>query len=272
MEHHAKKAMEHSEVYVAGKSSVGTRTEPENYHLSVPEFNRIELIERADALIINRFTLLPFQQLCDMVKRSKHFLAVTYPELTIDECTHLAKLIDEAQTVVQFSNPFSYLPAVRWLNRNLKKPAFIEVFCFEKESFGTNKKLQLLLMLADVTRSKPKKIRAVAYRSEPAGGDYTNLQLEYDNGLVVSFHTGKNEQVQEFKIKSYAFDQFTEINLTKGSSHCNHQTIDLSPFKKGDETDAFIQAVLKKNINTTGINEYLLALQTLRQIESRLEV
>ena len=92
MEPYIKRVMDHPEIHITGKSSVGIHPQPDDFRLPVPEFNRIELIERSDALLINRFSLLPFDMLCSMVKKSKHFFATSHPAFTPEQSLHLAKL------------------------------------------------------------------------------------------------------------------------------------------------------------------------------------
>jgi len=109
LEPFTKRAQEHPQIHIAGKSSVGTQPLQGSSRISAPEFNRIELIERSDALLINRFSLLPFQLICDIVKKSKHFFAASYPELTAEECSQILKLRNEAQTVIQVINPHTHM-------------------------------------------------------------------------------------------------------------------------------------------------------------------
>ncbi len=271
LEPYAKKAMEHPEVHITGKSSVGTRPQPGNFRLPAPEFNRIELIERSDVLLINRFSLLPFHLLCDMVKRSKHFLAIGYPDLSIEECSHLAKLSREAKTVIQVSNPYYFLPSIQWLNHSLKKPAYLEIAYFQNETPNKTDIIRLMLMLKKITGTQSKRTKAVTFRSDPANSNFTNLQLEYDNGSFVSFRLGKSEILTEFQIRSYARDQFTESNLINGASQCNNEPVDLSRLKIGDEIESFLEAVFQMNQNTTGIEDYLEALRTIETIRVKLD-
>ena len=266
-----KKALDHPEIHITGKSSVGIHPQPENFRLSVPEFNRIELIERSDALLVNRFSLLPFQMLCSMVKKSKHFFAATYPGLSIEQCLHLAKLAQEAKTIIQVSNPFYYSPAIQWLNRNLKKPAFISGSCFRNEIPDNDLLIQLLLMLKNLSGIRTKKTGVVSFRSNPADSIYNNLQIECSNGLILSLSYGKKGLPHEFKIKSYAQDQFAEFDLLKNTAFCNQIPIDLSSLKKENETDSFIHAVIHAKTSITGLEDYSSALQTAETIRAKQE-
>lgn len=259
------------EIHITGKSSVGTHSKPDNFRLSAPEFNRIELIERSDALLINRFSLLPFQLLCNMVKKSKHFFATSYPELDIAECNQLAMLAAEAQAVIQVANPFYYLPAVQWLNKNIVHPAIIEINHFQPEFQDTDILLKLLLMLKDVTGTNPKKAGAVSYHSTPAESGFNNIQLEFANGTRSTVNYGRMNKHKEFSIKSYANNQFTEMDLILDQYKCNNSPIDLSAFKDEDETAAFIYSILHQKHNRTQIEDYSSVIQTIQKISSKLD-
>lgn len=269
LEPFAKKAQELREIYITGKSSVGTPTG--NFRLSAPEFNRIELIERSDALLINRFSLLPFQLLCDMVKKSKHFFATSYPKLTTDECNQLSKLATEAKTLIQLSNPFYYHPAIQWLNSNIKQPTLIEVSYFTDEQPNTNTLVQLLLMLKNATGLNPRKAGAVSYHSTPANSTLNNIQLEYGNGTIVSVNYGKTDKQKEFRIKTFATNQFTRFDLIENTYSCNNAPIDFSALKNMNETEDFLQSILQKKQSTTSVEDYSFVIQTVQKISSKLD-
>jgi hypothetical protein len=271
MEPYIKRALEHPEIHITGKSSVGIHPQPDDFRLSVPEFNRIELIERSDALLINRFSLLSFEMVCSMAKKSKHFFATTHPAFTPEQCMHLDKLAREGKTVIQISNPFYYFPAIQWLNRNLRKPAFLSVSRFKNEMPDNDLLIRMLLMLKDITGAKAKKTGIISFQSQPADSIYHHLTLEFSNGLSVSIQYGKMEKPETFELKSYAQDQFATFDLISGTGFCNHQPVNLSDDSKGDETDAFIQAILHGKSCSCGIEDYAAVLQTAGIIRSKLE-
>jgi hypothetical protein len=270
LEPYTNKAQENPEVHITGKSSVGIQPKPESFRLQAPEFNRIELIERSDALLINRFSLLPFQLLCDMVKKSKHFLATSYPQLNSQECTVLAKLANEAKTVIQFANPFYYLPAVQWLNKNLKKPVYIEVSYFKNESLRSELLIQLILMLQDIGISQ-KKIGAVTYHSRPANSEFSNVQMESGDGTLINIAFGKSDTRSEFKIKTFARDQFVEFDFDENNYTCNRVPIDLTEFNITNETDSFLIAIFQKKKAVTDIEKYAIASHIATNIQEKLD-
>jgi hypothetical protein len=271
LEPFTKRAQEHPQIHIAGKSSVGTQPLHSNSRISVPEFNRIELIERSDVLLINRFSLLPFQLLCDIVKKSKHFFAACYPELTDEECRQIEKLRNEAQTVIQVNNPFYYLPSIQWLNQNLRKPAFVEIAYFNEETPSTDLLIHLLLMLNSVTRNVPKKTGAISFRSEPQNSTFSTCQLEFGDGTITKINFGNMGQKSEFKVKTFARNQFVSIDVLGEKAVCNNSPVDLTSFKKKNETEAFIESVIQKQKSETGIEEYRSVVQTAKTIVSKLE-
>jgi hypothetical protein len=270
LEPFTKKARENPEVHITGKSSVGIQPQPDSFRLQAPEFNRIELIERSDALLINRFSLLPFQLLCDMVKKSKHFFATSYPQLTPEECTVLAKLAHEAKTVIQIANPFYYLPALQWLNKNLKKPVYIDVSFFNNEALKNDVLIQLLLMLQDVGTS-PRKTGAVTYQSAPANSQFSNIQLEFGDGSLINIAFGNLNMQNVFRITTFARDQFIEIDFHEKKFTCNKLPINLAEFKNSNETDSFLNSISKEKQAVTNIGKYASAMQTAQIILSKLD-
>jgi hypothetical protein len=270
LEPYARKAMEHPEIVITGKSSVGTQPQPGSFRLQAPEFNRIELIERSDALLINRFSLLPFQLLCDMVKKTRHIFAISYPDLSFEECSRLAKLASEAKTVIQILNPFFYSPPIMWLNKNINKPSFTSVSYFQKDFPKTDILLTLLLMLQNAVGTGPKKTNAVAFRSAETDNDFTHIYLELNDGSVIQFNTGKTGDKEEFQIKSFASNQFTAVDVIQNLLTLNNQMVDLSDYGNQNETQDFINSILQSRKAVTSIETYATVLQIKQAILDKL--
>lgn len=265
------KAQHNPEVHITGKSSVGTQPKPASFKLQVPEFNRIELIERSDALFINRFSLLPFHLLCEMVKKSKHIFALGYPDLKPSELDQLAKLAQEAKTVIQVNNPFYYLPSLQWLVKNFKKPAYVDVHYFGNEAPDKNTLLQLLLMFKDTAGALPKKTGAISFDSAKADSTFYNVQLDYGDGSVINLNFGKSALARRFEINLYMHNRFAQLDLINEKYMVNNHPVNSSEIEKADETDAFITSVFKHRKAVTDIETYSIALQTLQLIQEKLD-
>jgi len=269
LEPYTKKIHDHSDIHISGKSSVGTNTNTGSFRFSIPEFNRVELIERSDALMINRFSLLPFQLLCNIVKKSKHIFATEYPAISIEECRELAKLATEAQTVVQVNNPLYFLPAIQWLNTNLKKPAYIDISYFKTDFEETDPLLTLLFMLKDITGTEPRKINAISFRKTANEFEFNNARLEFGDASTVNINFGKSH-TEEFKIRAWAAGQVVTFNMKTKNYSFNSAPPDLAPFKGLNEFDKFVESSANKSQNLSSINDYLSVLQTLERIRAKL--
>ncbi len=270
LEPYTKKARENPEIHITGKSSVGTQPLPGSFRLQAPEFNRIELIERSDALFINRFSLLPFDLLCEMVKKSKHFFAASYPDLSAGKIAQLVKLAHEAKTVIQIANPYYYQPAMHWIAENIGKPAYVNVFYFNNETDEATILLKLLLMLKDVAGAIPKKTSAVLFRSVPANSIFHNVQLEFGDGTIVNLNFGKKDNLRQFKINLYMHDKFAELDFIKERYSVNNSSIGSSDLSAANETEAFLYSVLQKREAATNIETYANALQIMDRIQEKL--
>lgn len=270
LEPYAKKLEKQKDIQIAGKSSVGTSTDTGNFHFSIPEFNRIELIERVDVLLINRFSLLPFDLLSIIVKKRKHIFATEYPDLPVEKCRQIASLATEAQTVIQIINPFYYLSPLQWLNHNLKKPAFIDITFFNGEPEVSQPLLTLLLMLKDITGTLPKKIGAVSFHSAENQTEFNNVRLEFGDASAVNLNFGSIGAVREFKLKAWSAGQIVSFDFDTRHYSCNNSSIDTIPFKNISETGNFSQGITGSNRNLTTIEDYLSVLQTVEKINLKL--
>ena len=134
LEPFVKRLRENLNINVIGKASVGTSAQLNSFHFSIPEFNRVELIERADVLIMDNSSLMPFKILTEIVKKSKHVFTAGYLNLTIDECAQIVKLANESGSIIQVSNPYFFTPAIQWLNNNISSPVYLDVLDFTKST------------------------------------------------------------------------------------------------------------------------------------------
>ncbi|MCD6354405.1 MAG: hypothetical protein J7L95_02545 [Prolixibacteraceae bacterium] len=266
---YTKQILKNQNFNIVGKASVGSSDQLNSFHFSIPELNKIEVIERADIILIDNSNLHPFDLLCDIVKKSKHIFATQYLNLTVDECVQLLKLTDESKTVIQFVNPYFFTPAVHWLNSNLAKPTFLDISNFspDMESKGL---LPMLLMFLGITGLSPKKISAVSFSSSQPESKFNNVRLEFGDASVVNLNYGDIDSLHEFKIRAYSPGQFVTLNFTNETYNFNNKPIDLSPFSEVNEFDSFIDSILNKAHTISGIEDYLAALQTLQKINVKI--
>ncbi|HSM46578.1 MAG TPA: hypothetical protein VK872_02080, partial [Draconibacterium sp.] len=223
LEPFVKRLRENKNINIIGKATVGISERLDSFHFSIPELNRIELIERADVLVIDNSSLLPFKILSEIVKKSKHVFTAGYLNLTIDECTQIVKLANESGSVIQVSNPFFFSPAIQWLNNNISSPVYIDVLDFTRFNNQNNNLLYpIILMLLEITGISPKKVGAVTFNSNPNKSDFTNVRLEFGDASVVNISYGTLESLEEFKLRIYSRNQFFNLNFTRNSFICNN--------------------------------------------------
>lgn len=256
-------------INVIGKASVGSNAQLNSFHYSIPEFNRVELIERADAILMDNSTPLPFKFMRDIVKKSKHIFCVEYPELNVDECSELIKLVNESRSVVQVSNPYFFTPAIQWLNANIKMPAFIDYSNFAKNKESRNSLYPMLLMLLGSTGISPKKIGAISFPGHN-NSEFTNVRLEYGNASVVNLNFGQLESLKHFKVRIYSNSQFATFNFTKGKFLCDNKPIDLDSYSQVNELTTFLDSVDGKVKNVSTLEDYLIAMHVANKIQNKI--
>lgn len=271
LEPFVKRLRENKNINVIGKASVGNSSNMDGFHFSIPEFNRVELIERADVLIMDNSSLMPFKILSEIVKKSKHIFTAGYLNLTIDECTQIVKLANESGSVIQISNPFFFAPAIQWLNNNISSPVYLDVLDFTGvHNHNNNLLYPIILMLLELTGISPKKVGAVTFNSNPNKSDFTNIRLEFGDASVVNISYGTLESLEEFKIRVYSRNQFINLNFTRNSFICNNKTIDLSGFETVNEIDYFVNTIQNKTRKKSCIEDYLIALYLVQKINKKI--
>lgn len=270
LEPHVKRIQKNKNVIVIGKASVGTSTQINSFHFSIPEFNRVELIERAEILLVDNSTLLPFELFCDIVKKGKHIFMTEYLNLSVEELEHLIKLAQESRSVVQVTNPFFYLPGIQWLNDKLPKPFFLDISKFSSDKNFRNSIFPLLLMLKGFAGLDTKKINAISFRLDERESGFTNVRLEYGNASVVNINFGNQVSFNKFNIKGFSNDLFVTMKFNNDTFMINNKRIDLSNYFSMTELDSFIDSILNQNQQNGNLEDYLLANLLVQVIDKKI--
>lgn len=257
LEPYVKRIRENKNVNVIGKASVGTNVQLDSFHFSIPEFNRVELVERADVLLIDNSSRLPFEMLCNMVKKSKHIFTTEYLDLSVEECQELVKLSYESGSVVQVSNPYFFTTEVQWLNANLSSPFFLDISKYSNSSDKNVALYPLLLMLIKLTGINPKKVGVVAFESVEKETNFLNIRLEFGNASVVNISLGNQMSIDKFKIEGYSKKQYVSLELDSQSYSINNEVLDLSDYSIVNEFDSFIGAIENSLQKNSCMEDYL---------------
>jgi len=261
---------ENKNANIIGKSSIGSSNQLDSFHFSIPEYNKVELIERADIIVLDNSSSQPFKLLTDIVRKSKHVFIGGYLNFTIDECTQLVKLANESGSVIQVSNPYFFSPAIQWLNQNISSPVFIDIVEFTKNSSDENLLYPIILLLLEITGISPKKVGAVTFNSNPNKSDFTNIRLEFGDASVVNISYGKLDPLEEFKMRIYAKNQFITFNFTRETFIYNNNPIDLSKYSNPSEINYFFETINQKAKKKSCIEDYLIAMNLSQKIHKKI--
>lgn len=269
LESYVKRIQKKQGVHVIGKTSVGTDASLKSFHFSIPEFNRIELIERSDILLMDNSSLIPFEMICDILKKGKHIFTVDYLSLTIEQCTKLVKLANESGSVVQVSNPYYFAPEIQWLSKHLVTPTFLDISYFKPE-IKESELFSLLLMLLDLTGISAKKVSAVNFKSKKTVHKFNHIRLEYNDASVVNLNFGSLSKLKKFKIKAYSPEQFVKFNFESNNYTINGVPIKLETLSNENEFSSFINSIENRLNVVSGIEDYLIALSIVQKINKKL--
>lgn len=257
-------------VNITGKTSVGTSSQLNGFHFSIPEMNKVELLERADIFVMDNSLPAPFRLLADIVKKSKHVFLTEYPGLTIEECTQLVKLANESGSLIQVTNPHFFSPVIQWMNHHVSMPIFLDILDFRGEGKLHEKLYPIVLMLLDLTGISPKKVGAVTFRSDPNKSAFTNVRLEFGDASVANISFGSIEPLEEFKIRAYSRNQFITLNLSRNIYACNNEPIDLKAQEQVNELDWFFNTLEQKVKKKSCLEDFLIAMHLVQKIEKKI--
>ncbi|MBN2637053.1 MAG: hypothetical protein JXR61_12340 [Prolixibacteraceae bacterium] len=256
-------------VNIIGKASVGSSSQLNSFHYTIPEFNKVELIERSDIFLIDNTLAMPFKILSEIIKKSKHVFAAGYPNLTIEECTQLVKFANESGSVFQVNNPYYFSPAIQWLSKNGTTPVFMDIIDFTGNTGKEDKLYPIVMMLLGLTGNSPKKVGAVTFNATPEHADFTNVRLEFGDASVVNISYGKMDSLEEFKIRAYSKNQFVRFNFSKKTFVCNNEPLKLTDYPI-NEFDSFINAINKTAKKQSSLEDYLIAMYLVQKINKKI--
>ena len=270
LEPHVKHLQKNKNINVIGKTSVGTSAELNGFHFSIPEFNKVELIERADIFLMDNSSTMPFEMLSNIIKKSKHIFITEYLDITIDECGALVKLAAESGSVVQVINPFYYTPAIQWLNKNITMPLFLDISKYITGDSFKEKLFQLLLMLTDITGISTKKVGTTYFESVQNETNFTNIRLEFSDASVVNINMLTQSSVEKFDIDIFSKNQFISLNFNEEIFLLNSSPIKFSDDLNISEYALFVESIQNQSQKSNNLEKYFSALQLVETIEKKI--
>ena len=172
---------------IVGKSSIGLIDQPAGSLLSVPEFPKADLFRDADAIIVDKASMVSYQMLKDAVRNYKHLFLADIPEITPVQCLDLHKLVQEAGNVVFVRNPITEEPAARWISDNWHEPGYLNYFeGYNKESNKRSLIIKILLLAHSLFSNNPQKIRVSGFTGMQETGGFLNIRLDYSTFSAVN--------------------------------------------------------------------------------------
>ncbi len=259
-------------IRIVGKSSVGMMEQPEGKLLTIPEFNRRDLLDAADLLIVDRSSLLGFDLLKTAVKNNRHLYITDFPELTLEQCAELLKFSEEARTVVKIRNPLLEEAVTGWIAMNAQEPAYVSLF----ESLpGIPEKREVLTRYLyyamALFKSTPLKIRVTGIHQPASGFLFYNMRLEYPSNSTINLEILNQENTAR-TVRAAFPGKFLEGNCLTGKAHLNMQEINiLSGAAK--EPASFISLAETGNFFLhSDLGTYYAMLSTLHEVLRKIEL
>jgi hypothetical protein len=273
IEKQIEKLKKYPDVMIQGKSSVGTKSQSSDYMYSIPEYNRVELIERSDAIFLEDSSLIPYALIKDSIKRRKHIFFSEYPDFDEEQSTELIKLIEEAGTIVQVKNPLYFDPHVQYLVKTVSHPFYLNIELTKPLSEKKNPILwDVTLLLLKMGLDVPKKSKTVYFSHPENIFNFRNIRLEYSDSSILELNIISSDSDEKFTIKAISENDILELNLISNQISGNTGSVNTKGLDLVKEYESFFKSVIKKQLPATGINEYLAALKTIEEINSKINI
>lgn len=268
------KLKKYPDIRIQGKSSVGTKSQPTDYRFSIPEYNRIELIERSDAILLEDSSLIPYSLIKDSVKRRKHIFFLEYPDFDEDQCQELIKLIEEAGTTVQIKNPLYFNSSVQYMVHHTTTPFYLKVEILKKLSETQNNRIlwDITLLILKMGQHLPQKIKTIHTDHPENIFKFRNIRLEYSDSSVLELNLIFSDNDEKFLMEAISRNDIFELNLVSNQISAKSGPVNTKGFEVIKEYESFFKSVIKKQMPFTGINDYMTVLKTLEKINAKINI
>jgi hypothetical protein len=260
------------DIQLVGKSSVGMMEEPQGKYLSLPEYNRKELVETADFLIVENPGLLLPDLLKVAIKMNKHLYITGFPEISPEQCFELLKLADEARTMVHIHNYPGSESFTGWLNDNWKEPAYLSVFeslpaLPEKLTYLS----KFLLFALSLFKSQPQKIRVSGIHQPDTDYYFINVRLDFP-----SYSTFNLEMLiqpnESHHIKIAIPGKFLTGDFTTSKVTINQKETILPPSRFSPVVELIQKYGTDDFFAESNLNMFYITLLTLRDVLRKIEL
>jgi hypothetical protein len=270
IEHQIEKLNKYPDIRIQGKSSVGIKNQSSDYRFSIPEYNRVELIERSDAIFLEDSTLIPYALIKESIKRRKHIYFAEYPEFSENQCNELIKLIDEAGTVVQIKNPLYYNSLLQYVIKNITLPFYLNIDIIkEKNDTGNSIVTDIILMILKMGQAFPKKTKAISINHSNNMFKFQNIRLEFSDSSILELNISNSEEDKKFVIKAISEVDVFEINLLTNHLSAKSGLQKIKNIDTVKEYESFFKTIIKKQLPLTGFSEFLIAKKTVNEINGK---
>jgi len=259
-------------IQVIGKSSVGMMEEPEGKFLSISEYNRKELVEAADILIVDKSQLLLPDLMKSAIRNGKHLYITDFPDITVESCAELLKLADEAKTVVHIKNHLRYETLTGWLAQNWQGPAYISLFesmpaLPDKRTFL----IKYLLYAYSLFNSFPQKIRVSCIHQSDPDFHFFNIRLDYPTystfnlELLIQPSSNRNMRVA-------MPGKFLEGDFTSNKAVLNQHEFPVHPLQKNIIPDFLLNYGKDDFYQTSNLDQFHSTLLILKDVLKKIEL
>jgi len=276
IEKQAEKLKKYPDLRIQGKASAGTKDWHSEYDFSIPEYNRVELIERCDAVILEDSAHVPYSLIIDAIKRNKHIFFFGYPDFTEIQCQELIKLIEEAGTVVQITNPLFYNSSVQCLVHNTSTPFYLSVDINRPYSNYTHKVLwDILFLVTKMGQTLPKKIKTFYAEHKEKSYQFINIRNEYSDSSVLDLNLTLEEKNEKYQFRVISENNYFDLNLINNQISGKTGKKRAVHTKKSEivkEYESFFKAIIKKQLPLTGISEYSVVLKIVEEINGKISL
>jgi hypothetical protein len=259
-------------IQLLGKSSVGMMEEPQGKYLTLPEFNRTELVETSDFLIVENSNLLLPDLIKVAIKSNKHLYITDYPLISPEQCMELVKLADEAKTMVHICNYPGSESFTNWLKENWKEPAYLNLFetlptLPDKLTYLT----KYLLFALSLFKSAPQKIRVSGIHQPDSDYYFINVRLDFPSystfnlEMLIQPNSSRN-------IKIAIPGKFLSCDLTSAKATLNQKEITLPASRLNPVVELLQKHGTENFISESNLNLYYITLLALRDVLRKIDL
>ena len=246
-----------------------------------------ELINKNDAIVFLNYDVSQYEYLIKAVKSSKHVFFESVNMLELSDARELMKLAAEANVLFKIGLKDSCFACINDIKSEFENPLLVESIIQKRKrkehtqfNIIDQEIIDLIFQILSLINGNVKRVSAKSVSSLHPYEDVVNINLEFDNGSIVSFSANLLSKKESNVITLYKHEQYLRVDLLKKSILVKYQhgekivkrKLLRNNKAKINQLEDFRKAIEKGSVSLCSIEYGVKVLDVLQKIKEKMRI